>query len=50
MCHVMPLHWFQHHVMWTPSLMEPLYSLHHDDQHAVQHEFWSCDAIGIGVI
>ena len=32
-CHLMPLYWYQHHVMWAASSMAPLHSLHQDDHH-----------------
>ena len=44
-CHVMPLHWCQHHVMWTAPSMVTFHSLGPDDQNDVQH-LWSCDTIG----
>ena len=34
---VIPMYWYQHHMMWTSPPMVPLYSLGQDDQNKVQH-------------
>ena len=37
-CHVILLHWCQHHVMWTALSMAPLHYLGQENQNEVQHD------------